>query len=66
MSAIALNLIKPVALALLSWSGVGHEYQEKLESRHAATEEREVPQYEKQVWLEAVMGRGKWGQEPES
>lgn len=58
MSAIALNLINHLALALLFSSGVWHEYQEKLESRHAAIEKKKVPQYGKQVWLEAAMGRG--------
>ncbi len=36
----------------------GISTQEKSESRHVATEEKEVPQYGKQVWLEAAMGRG--------
>lgn len=31
--------------------------EEKPESWHAATEEKEVPQYGK-IWLETVVGRG--------
>ncbi|MEH2431794.1 MAG: hypothetical protein V7K26_30755 [Nostoc sp.] len=57
--AIALNLINHLALALLSSSGVWHEYQEKLESRHAATEEKKCRNMEnkygwKLLWVEVT------------
>jgi hypothetical protein len=40
--------------------------EEKPELRHAATEEREVPQYGEKVCLEAATGRVRWRQDPES
>jgi hypothetical protein len=40
--------------------------EEKPESRHAATEERKVPEYGEKVWLEAVTNRANWGQDSKS
>ncbi|WP_255515600.1 hypothetical protein [aff. Roholtiella sp. LEGE 12411] len=40
--------------------------EEKPESRHAATEERGVPQYGEKVCLEAATSRAIWRQDPES